>query len=61
MFRRGIPLYFNTRKDIKLNLIKPENDIYFHFDTLQISRCFSNLIKNAIEAVKKYLILQLKY
>ncbi len=46
-------LYFNTRKDIRLNLIKPENDIYFHFDTLQISRCFSNLIKNAIEAVEK--------
>ncbi len=46
-------LYFNTRKDIKLNLIKPENDIYFHFDNLQISRCFSNLIKNAIEAVEK--------
>ncbi len=46
-------LYFNTRKDIKLNLIKPENDIYFHFDTLQISRCFNNLIKNAIEAVDK--------
>ena len=46
-------LYFNTRKDIKLNLIKPENDIYFHFDTLQVSRCFSNLIKNAIEAVEK--------
>ncbi len=46
-------LYFNTRKDIKLNLIKPENDIYFHFDSLQISRCFNNLIKNAIEAVEK--------
>ena len=46
-------LYFNTRKDIKLNLIKPENDIYIHFDSLQISRCFSNLIKNAIEAVEK--------
>ncbi len=46
-------LYFNTRKDIKLNLVKPENDIYFHFDTLQISKCFNNLIKNAIEAVEK--------
>ncbi len=46
-------LYFNARKDINLNLIKPENDIYFHFDTLQISRCFNNLIKNAIEAVEK--------
>jgi two-component system nitrogen regulation sensor histidine kinase NtrY len=40
-------LYFNTRNDIKLNLIKPNYDIYFHFDTLQISRCFNNLIKNA--------------
>ncbi|MDC3082754.1 ATP-binding protein [Pelagibacteraceae bacterium] len=46
-------LYFNTRKDVKLNLIKPENDIYFQFDTLQISSCFNNLIKNAIEAVEK--------
>jgi len=46
-------LYFNTRNDIKLKLIKPENDIYIHFDTLQISRCFNNLIKNAIEAVEK--------
>ena len=33
--------------------MKPENDIYFQFDNLQISRCFNNLIKNAIEAVDK--------
>ena len=26
---------------------------YFQFDKLQISRCFNNLIKNAIEAVEK--------
>ena len=46
-------LYFNSRKDIKLNYFKTENDIYFQFDKLQISRCFNNLIKNAIEAVEK--------
>ena len=46
-------LYFNSRKDIKLNFIKTDKDIYFHFDKLQISRCFNNLIKNAIEAVEK--------
>ena len=46
-------LYQNSRNDIKIDLIKPENDIYFQFDKLQISRCFKNLIKNAIEAVEK--------
>ncbi len=46
-------LYFNSRKDIKINYVKPINDIYFQFDKLQISRCFNNLIKNSIEAVEK--------
>ena len=46
-------LYYNSRKDIKLNFITPSTDIYFQFDKLQISRCFNNLIKNAIEAVDK--------
>ncbi len=46
-------LYYNSRKDIKLTHIKNENDIYFQFDKLQISRCFNNLIKNALEAVEK--------
>ncbi len=46
-------LYFNSRKDIKLNFKKTQNDIFFQFDKLQISRCFNNLIKNAIEAVDK--------
>ena len=40
-------------KIINLNLKIIKNDIYFHFDKLQISRCFNNLIKNAIEAVDK--------
>ena len=46
-------LYFNSRKDIKINFDKPKTDIYFHFDKLQISRCFNNLIKNSIEAVER--------
>ena len=46
-------LFFNTRKDINFSLVKSKNDIYFHFDKLQISRCFNNLIKNSIEAVEK--------
>ena len=46
-------LYFNSRKDIKLNFKKTDNDIFFQFDKLQISRCFNNIIKNAIEAVEK--------
>ena len=46
-------LYFNSRKDIKINFDKPKTDIYFQFDKLQISRCFNNLIKNSIEAVER--------
>ncbi len=46
-------LYYNSRKDIKLNLIETNENIYYQFDKLQISRCFNNIIKNAIEAVEK--------
>ncbi len=46
-------LYYNSRKDIKFNFLNTENDIFFQFDKLQISRCFNNLIKNSIEAVEK--------
>ncbi len=46
-------LYFNSKKNIKFTYFKPKNDIYYQFDNLQISRCFNNLIKNAIEAVEK--------
>ena len=46
-------LYYNSRKDIKFNFSQPSDSIYFQFDKLQLSRCFNNLIKNAIEAVEK--------
>ena len=32
-------LYFNTRKDITLYLIKPENDIYFNFNKYELLIC----------------------
>ena len=51
--KESYQLYSSSRKDINLNLKIIKNDIYFHFDKLQISRCFNNLIKNAIEAVEK--------
>ena len=51
--KESYQLYNSSRKDINLNLKMIKNDIYFHFDKLQISRCFNNLIKNAIEAVDK--------
>ncbi len=46
-------LFYTSRKDINLNISKPTQDIYFQFDKLQITRCFTNLIKNSIEAVDK--------
>ncbi|MFL2519835.1 MAG: sensor histidine kinase [Alphaproteobacteria bacterium] len=51
--RESHQLFNSSRRDINLNLIMVKNDIYFQFDKLQISRCFNNLIKNAIEAVEK--------
>jgi len=51
--KESYQLYNSSRKDINLNLKITKNDIYFQFDKLQISRCFNNLIKNAIEAVEK--------
>tara|TARA_A100001011_G_scaffold389821_2_gene472070 strand:- start:83 stop:2119 length:2037 start_codon:yes stop_codon:yes gene_type:complete len=51
--RESYLLYNNSRKDIRINYFETKTDIYFQFDKLQISRCFNNLIKNAIEAVEK--------
>ena len=46
-------LFSNSHKNIKFNFIKEKQDIYFQFDKFQISQCFNNLIKNAVEAVEK--------
>ena len=46
-------LFSNSHKKItfKINLVN--QNIYFPFDNFQLSQCFNNLIKNAIEAVEK--------
>ena len=46
-------VYFNTHKKIKFNFSMENNNIYFQFDKFQLSQCFNNLIKNAVEAVEK--------
>jgi len=46
-------VYFNTQKNIKFNFSMENNNIYFQFDKFQLTQCFNNLIKNAIEAVEK--------
>ena len=51
--QEAFDLFYSSRKDINLNLSKPIDDVYFQFDKLQITRCFTNLIKNSIEAVEK--------
>ena len=44
-------LFSNSHTKIKMQFNKPEKDIYFQFDSLQLSQTFNNLIKNAVEAV----------
>ena len=44
-------LFSNSHTKIKMQFNKPEKDIYFQFDNLQLSQTFNNLIKNAVEAV----------
>ena len=46
-------LFANSNKKIKFNSKKEKQDIYFQFDKFQLSQCFNNLIKNAVEAVEK--------
>jgi len=46
-------LFSNSHKNIKFNINKDTQDIYYQFDKFQLSQCFNNLIKNAVEAVEK--------
>ncbi|MDC1185110.1 ATP-binding protein [Alphaproteobacteria bacterium] len=46
-------LFSNSHKNIKFNINRGKEDIFFQFDKFQISQCFNNLIKNAVEAVEK--------
>ena len=46
-------LFSNSHRNIKFNILLENKDIYFQFDKFQLSQCFNNLIKNAVEAVEK--------
>ena len=46
-------LFSNAHRNIKFNINTDIKDIYFQFDKFQLSQCFNNLIKNAVEAVEK--------
>jgi len=46
-------LFSNSHKNIKFEINLEDKEIYFQFDNFQITQCFNNLIKNAVEAVEK--------
>ena len=46
-------LFSNSHRNIKFNLKLDYQDVYYQFDKFQLSQCFNNLIKNAVEAVEK--------
>ena len=46
-------LFSNSHSKINFKLISPEKDIFFLFDSFQITQAFNNLIKNAVEAVSR--------
>ena len=47
-------LFSNSHKNIKFNINGiVKQDVFFQFDKFQISQCFNNLIKNAVEACRK--------
>ncbi len=49
--KNSFELFANSYSRINMKLQMPENDIYFQFDSFQITQAITNLIKNAIEAV----------
>jgi len=46
-------LFSNSHKNIKFTISRDVEDLFYQFDKFQISQCFNNLIKNAVEAVEK--------
>ena len=51
--KESFVLFSNSHKNIKFSINLEKEDIYFQFDKFQLSQCFNNLIKNAVEAVEK--------
>lgn len=49
--KKSFELFSNSYSNINMKLLIPDQDIYFQFDNFQITQAFTNVIKNAVEAV----------
>jgi len=49
--KKSFELFSNSYNTINMKIILPVNDIYLQFDNFQLSQAFTNIIKNAVEAV----------
>ena len=49
--KKSYELFSNSYSKINMKLTLPEKDLFFQFDSFQITQAFTNIIKNAVEAV----------
>ena len=49
--KKSYELFSNSYSKINMKIISPSQDIFFQFDVFQITQAFTNIIKNAVEAV----------
>ncbi len=49
--RDSFNLFANVNKNINMEIIGPENDIFYQYDRFQFAQAFNNIIKNSVEAV----------
>ena len=49
--KKSFELFSNSYANINMKISLPEKDVFFQFDNFQLSQAFTNIIKNAVEAV----------
>ena len=49
--KKSFELFSVSYTKINMKLLLPEKDVFFQFDNFQITQAFTNIIKNAVEAV----------
>ena len=49
--KKSFKLFAESYAKINMKIVLPNKDVYFQFDSFQISQAFNNILKNAIEAV----------
>ena len=49
--KKSFELFSNSYLKINMKIILPQKDVYFQFDSFQLTQAFNNIIKNAVEAV----------